>query len=68
MSKDNQEYLFLKDGEQWCHTIYGTEFKVAKAVYSSFTDTSLDLFDESWDVIYLDGNPLNCHVDNLARK
>lgn len=45
----------------------GREFKVAKAVYCTFTDTSLSLFDNSWDIEYIDGDPNNCNVNNLIR-
>lgn len=67
MAKKNDEYIFYKNGEQWVHAIDGREFKVAKAVYCTFTDISLSLFDESWDVKYIDGNPNNCNVNNLIR-
>lgn len=67
MAKKNDEYIFYKNGEQWVHTIDGCEFKVAKAVYCTFTDTSLSLFDETWDIKYIDGNPNNCNVNNLVR-
>lgn len=67
MAKQNNEYMFYKNGEQWIHTIDGSEFKVAKAVYCTFNDTSLSLFDESWDVKYIDGNPNNCNANNLIR-
>lgn len=67
MTNKNEEYIFYKDKEQWFHTIDGREFKVAKAVYCTFTDTSLSLFDETWDVKYIDGNPNNCNVNNLIR-
>ena len=65
MAKKNDEYIFYKNDEQWVHTIDGREFKVAKAVYCTFTDTSLSLFDETWDIKYIDGNPNNCNVNNL---
>ena len=67
MTKKNDEYMFYKNGEQWIHAIDGREFKVAKAVYCTFTDTSLSLFDDSWGVKYIDGNPDNCNVNNLIR-
>lgn len=67
MINKNEEYIFYKDKEQWLHTIDGREFKVAKAVYCTFTDTSLSLFDETWDIKYIDGNPNNCNVNNLIR-
>lgn len=67
MTKKNNEYIFYKNGEQWAHTIDDREFKVAKAVYCTFTDTSLSLFDDSWDIKYIDGNPNNCNVNNLIR-
>lgn len=66
--KRESEYLFIKDGEQWVHTMQGQEFKVAKAVYCSFIDESLGIFDDSWDVTYKDGDPMNCSADNLIRK
>lgn len=67
MTKKNEEYMFYKNGEQWIHAIDGREFKVAKAVYCTFTDTSFSLFDNSWDIKYIDGNPNNCNVNNLIR-
>ena len=67
MTKQNNEYMFYKNGEQWIHAIDGQEFKIAKAVYCTFIDTSLSLFDDSWDVKYIDGNPNNCNVNNLVR-
>lgn len=67
MAKKNDEYIFYKNGEQWVHTIDGQEFKVAKVVYCTFTDTSLSPFDDSWDIKYIDGNPNNCNVNNLTR-
>lgn len=67
MTNKNEEYIFYKNEEQWFHTIDGNEFKVAKAVYCTFIDTSLSLFDETWDVKYIDGNPNNCNVNNLIR-
>jgi hypothetical protein len=60
--------IFYKNDEQWVHTVYGTEFKVAKAVYCSFVDTSLKLTDDNWDVEYIDGNPNNCEATNLKLK
>lgn len=67
MINRNKEYIFYKNKEQWLHTIDDREFKIAKAVYCTFTDTSLSLFDETWDVKYIDGNPNNCNVNNLIR-
>ena len=64
----NNEYMFYFKGEQWIHTPEGKEFKVAKAVYCTFIDTSLNLFDPNWDVEYIDGNPDNCAVTNLTLK
>ena len=46
----NNEYMFYFKGEQWIHTPEGKEFKVAKAVYCTFIDTSLNLFDPNWDI------------------
>lgn len=65
---NNNEYIFIKNKEQWVHTIDGREFKVAKAVYCTFIDTSLSLTNDSWDIDYIDGNPMNCCADNLTLK
>ena len=66
--KKEKEYEFIKDKERWVHAYDGKEFKVAKAVYCSFINNDLDLFDISWDVEYIDGNPKNCAADNLKLK
>jgi hypothetical protein len=66
--KKEKEYEFIKDKERWVHAYDGKEFKVAKAVYCSFIDKNLNLFDTSWDVEYIDGNPKNCAADNLKLK
>lgn len=63
-----KEYIFIKNGEQWVHTIDNQEFNLAKAVYSSFVDNTLDIKDESWGVEYIDGDSKNCHVNNLKKK
>lgn len=65
---NTQEYEFIRKGERWVHAIDGREFKVGKAVYCTFVDPSLALFDDSWDVTYIDGDPNNCAVTNLAKK
>lgn len=63
-----KEYIFIKNGEQWVHTIDNQEFNLAKAVYSSFVDNSLNVNDENWSIEYIDGDPKNCHLDNLKKK
>jgi hypothetical protein len=63
-----KEYIFIKNGEQWVHTIDNQEFNLAKAVYSSFVDNSLDVNDENWSIEYIDGDPKNCRLDNLKKK
>lgn len=63
-----KEYIFIKNGEQWVHTIDNQEFNLAKAVYSSFADNSLDVNDENWSIEYIDGDPKNCRLDNLKKK
>ena len=67
MNRKNDEYIFYKNNEQWVHTIDNREFKVAKAVYCTFIDTSLSLSDDSWDIKYIDGNPNNCNAHNFVR-
>jgi hypothetical protein len=58
------DYIYYKDKEQYAHTECG-DFKVGKAVYATFVDSSLDINDPSWDVDYKDKNPNNCAVTNL---
>ena len=61
-------YTYRINGEEWIHTPEGKDFKLAKAAYCTFIDTSLKLFDPSWDIEYIDGNPKNCAITNLTLK
>ena len=66
--KKEKDYEFIKDKERWIHAYDGREFKVAKAVYCTFADKTLNLFDPSWDIEYIDGNPEHCELSNLKLK
>ena len=59
-------YITFKNGKQVAN-LEGTEFDIGKTVYANFNKEGyeLDPFDTSWDVIHIDGNSLNNHIDNL---
>ena len=62
----NNSYITTKNGKQIAN-LEGTEFDIGKTVYANFNKEGyeLDPFDTSWDVIHIDGNSLNNHIDNL---
>lgn len=64
---ENGDYTFVKDNIQMIK-IQGHEFKMGKIVYATFADMDLDADDPSWDVEYLDGNPMNNAFTNLKYK
>lgn len=62
----NGSYITVKNGKQVAN-LEGTEFNIGKTVYANFNKEGyeLDPFDTSWDVIHIDGNFLNNHINNL---